>query len=49
MAGLSGAGLFLMDALVLCGGFAKRLEPITLFVPNPLLPIGGKPIIDYIV
>jgi glucose-1-phosphate thymidylyltransferase len=38
-----------MDALILCGGFAKRLEPLTLFVPKPLLPIGGKPLIDYIV
>ncbi|MDE1823682.1 MAG: nucleotidyltransferase family protein [Candidatus Micrarchaeota archaeon] len=36
-----------MEALVLCGGFATRLEPITLFVPKPLLPIGGRPIIDY--
>lgn len=38
-----------MDVLILCGGFATRLEPITLFVPKPLLPIGGKPILDYIV
>lgn len=38
-----------MEALVLCGGFATRLEPITLFVPKPLLPIGGRPILDYIV
>jgi glucose-1-phosphate thymidylyltransferase len=38
-----------MDILILCGGFATRLEPITLFVPKPLLPIGGKPILDYIV
>ena len=37
-----------MDALILCGGFAKRLEPITLFVPKPLLPIGGRPIMDYL-
>lgn len=33
----------------MCGGFATRLEPITLFVPKPLLPIGGRPILDHIV
>ena len=38
-----------MEVLILCGGFATRLEPITLFVPKPLLPIGGKPILDHIV
>ena len=38
-----------MEALILCGGFATRLEPITLFVPKPLLPIGGRPILDRIV
>lgn len=38
-----------MDLLVLCGGYATRLEPITLFIPKPLLPIGGRPIIDNIV
>lgn len=37
-----------MDAVILCGGFATRLEPITLFVPKPLLPINGRPIIDHI-
>ncbi len=37
-----------MDALILCGGFATRLEPITLFMPKPLLPVGGKPLVDYI-
>jgi glucose-1-phosphate thymidylyltransferase len=38
-----------MKALVLCGGFATRLEPLTYFVPKPLLPLGGKPILDYII
>lgn len=38
-----------MDVLILCGGYATRLEPITLFIPKPLLPIGGRPIIDNIV
>lgn len=37
-----------MDALILCGGFATRLEPITLFVPKPLLPVGDRPILDHI-
>lgn len=37
-----------MDALILCGGFATRLEPITLFVPKPLLPVEGRPILDHI-
>lgn len=38
-----------MDALILCGGFATRLEPITLFIPKPLLPIGGRPLLDNII
>ena len=38
-----------LDVLILCGGFATRLEPITLFVPKPLLPVGGKPILDHII
>ncbi|MGI0133378.1 MAG: nucleotidyltransferase family protein, partial [Candidatus Micrarchaeaceae archaeon] len=39
-----------MHAILMCGGFATRLEPITYFIPKPLLPIGvgGKPIIEYI-
>ncbi len=37
-----------MDALILCGGFAKRLEPITEFIPKPLLYVKGKPLIEYI-
>lgn len=38
-----------MKALLLCGGFATRLEPVTYFIPKPLLPIGiaGKPVIEY--
>ncbi|MEM3781857.1 MAG: nucleotidyltransferase family protein [Candidatus Micrarchaeaceae archaeon] len=37
-----------MYALVLCGGFAKRLEPIGEFVPKALLTVNGMPLIDYI-
>ncbi len=35
-------------ALVLAGGFGTRLHPLTLHTPKPLLPILGKPIIEYL-
>ncbi len=37
-----------MHAIVLAGGFAKRLWPLTKDYPKPLLKVGGKPIICYI-
>ncbi len=36
-----------MECIVLCGGFAKRLWPLTLETPKPLIEIAGKPIINY--
>ncbi|MGQ9782012.1 MAG: nucleotidyltransferase family protein [Nitrososphaeria archaeon] len=38
-----------MKALVLAGGFAKRLWPLTIDRPKPLLPVAGRPIIDYMI
>ncbi len=38
-----------MKALILAGGFARRLAPITDFIAKPLLPVGDKLIIDWIV
>ncbi|MBC7120982.1 MAG: nucleotidyltransferase family protein [Candidatus Methanosuratus sp.] len=38
-----------MKAVVLAGGYAKRLWPLTLNTPKPLLPIGDGVIIDFIV
>jgi len=36
-----------MISIVLAGGYAKRLWPLTLDRPKPLLLVGGRPIIDY--
>ena len=38
-----------MKAIILCGGYAKRLWPLTKYTPKPLLDINGKPILDHIV
>jgi len=35
-------------SLILCAGYATRLYPLTLNQPKPLLKVGGKPIIEYI-
>ena len=36
-----------VEAVVMAGGRGERLRPLTDSVPKPLLPVGGKPIIDY--
>lgn len=38
-----------MKAIILVAGYATRLFPLTKTTPKPLLKVGGKPIIDYIV
>lgn len=38
-----------MKAIILAGGYAKRLWPLTMTTPKPLLRVGSKPIINYIV
>jgi len=37
-----------MIAIILAGGYAKRLWPLTKNRPKPLLPVAGKPILKYI-
>ena len=37
-----------MDALILAAGYSRRLEPLTLTRPKPLLPVGGRPMVDYL-
>ena len=37
-----------IKAIVLAGGYAKRLWPITKDMSKPLIEVGGKPVINYI-
>jgi NDP-sugar pyrophosphorylase family protein len=37
-----------MKAVVLAGGQGTRLRPYTFTVPKPLLPLGDRPLLDYI-
>ncbi|MEZ6143577.1 MAG: nucleotidyltransferase family protein [Zavarzinella sp.] len=36
-----------MDAIILAAGFGTRLRPHTEHVPKPLLPVQGRPILDW--
>lgn len=38
-----------IPAVIMAGGFGTRLHPLTENTPKPLLPIGGKPILAWIV
>jgi NDP-sugar pyrophosphorylase family protein len=38
-----------MKAVVLAGGQGTRLRPYTYTVPKPLLPLGDRPLVDYII
>ena len=40
--------VFAVIAVVLAGGFAKRMWPLTRDKPKHLLPVAGKPMLDYI-
>lgn len=37
-----------MRAIVLAGGEGSRLKPLTFHRPKPLIPIAGRPCIDYV-
>ncbi len=38
-----------MKALLLAAGYATRLYPLTREFPKPLLPVAGRPIVDYLI
>ena len=36
-----------LEAMIMAGGRGKRLSPLTDRIPKPMLPLGGKPIIEH--
>ncbi|MBU0628888.1 MAG: NTP transferase domain-containing protein [Nanoarchaeota archaeon] len=38
-----------MKVAIMAGGIGSRLKPMTLVIPKPLIPIGGKPILEIII
>ena len=37
-----------MRAILLCAGFATRLQPLTLTTAKPLLPVDGVPVVEHL-
>jgi len=37
------------SVVIMAGGRGTRLEPFTKVLPKPLIPVGGKPVIDHII
>lgn len=38
-----------MKALILCAGYATRMYPLTTDRPKALLPVAGRPMVEYII
>ena len=37
-----------MEAIILAGGFGKRLKSVLKHLPKPLAPIGSEPFLNYL-
>ncbi len=37
-----------MQAIILAGGYGTRLYPLTIDAPKPMIPVAGKPMIEYL-
>lgn len=38
-----------LRAVVMAGGFGTRLRPLTDDTPKPMLPLGGRPLLEYVI
>jgi len=38
-----------LQAMIMAGGFGTRLMPLTEDLPKPMLPVGGKPIMEWMI
>jgi dTDP-glucose pyrophosphorylase/CBS domain-containing protein len=38
-----------LKAVVMAGGFGTRLYPLTAETPKPMLPVGGRPVLEHVI
>jgi glucose-1-phosphate thymidylyltransferase len=41
--------LLTMHAIILAGGYGTRLYPLTINAPKPMIEVGGRPMIEYLI